>query len=85
MEYNARKKGGRKLKTVKETHIIIHNSDSLLIPERIDGNAKYLKIILLNSDGSTRDIFIGSEFSEEKWKKRMEIRGEKPYLELEKI
>ncbi len=66
----------------KEIDIIIHNSENpYCTPEAINGNARHLRIILLNNDGSTQEIFCGSEFSESKWRERMRKLEEKPYLE----
>jgi ribosomal protein S27AE len=69
----------------KELDIIIQNSENPhCTPEAINGNAKHLRIILLRNDGSTKEIFKGSEFSEYKWRKRMEEAGRKSGVPLPK-
>jgi len=66
----------------RELMIVIHDSENeYCSPESLNGNAKYLRIILLNEDESIQEIFRGSEFSEEKWEARMKSRGNKPYLD----
>jgi len=67
----------------KEFEIITQNSERGC-PESLDGNAEYLRIILLRNDGSTQEVFRGSGFSEENWKKRMEESNRKSHLETVK-
>jgi hypothetical protein len=69
----------------KELDIIIQNSENpYCSPEALNGNAKYLRIILLRDNGSTQEIFRGSGFSEEKWQKRMKKLKRKSYLDIVK-
>jgi len=69
----------------KELDIIIQNSENpYCSPEALNGNARHLRIILLRDDGSTQEIFRGSEFSEDKWQKRMKKLSRRSHLEIVK-
>lgn len=64
----------------EESIIIIHDSENIYrSPESLEGPAKHFRVILLYEDGSTKEIFRGRGFSEEKWKARM--LGRKSYLD----
>ncbi|MFH1036701.1 MAG: hypothetical protein V1756_01355 [Patescibacteria group bacterium] len=53
--------------------------------ESFDGNAKSSRVVILFANGTTKEVFRGKEFSEQKWKEKMEKRGEMPFQNMLKF
>lgn len=47
--------------------------------ESIDGDAAHMKIILLKDDKSEEVLFIGKDFSQIEFVKKMKVQGRTPY------
>ena len=63
--------------------LIVQNSGhafSRISAESVDGGVDSSRVILLKSDGSQEVLFVGEDFSEEGWDRKMKVQNRTSYI-----
>jgi len=71
----------KEVRRVVETIVTQYSGFATRSPESLSGNAEHMRIVLVRDDRSQKELFRGSEFSEEKFREDMKRLGKTSELE----